>query len=175
MTPRNTKPAAGTAPVFHQREQEGGRADPAMRIAFARCGRDLPARHRRARHGCGPVPQEEADAVMLACGEREPAGRGQVGGIVRQFGDDAGDAAAFERFLHREQRVDGAAGAQHQKVSRWQPEQMKADAVRRAALKSRHIGLDQDRFPSAGTALSGERRQRQRKAAGRAEMGRRRW
>src|SRR5690606_33035483 len=39
--------------------------------------------------------------------------------------------------------------------------------------KSRHIGLDQDRLPSAGSALSGERRQRQPKAAGRAEMGRR--
>ena len=32
-----------------------------------------------------------------------------VRGIVRQFGDDACERAAFERFFHGEQRINGAA------------------------------------------------------------------
>lgn len=142
-----------------------------MSVALA-CGRgDFPARHCRTRPGGGVVSQQETKAVMRAGGKRETAGRGQVCRIVGQFGDDACERAAFERLLHRQQRVGGASGAQHQKPSRRQPEQIESDAVGRAGLEPRHVGLDPKRLPAAAIAVfAGQRRKRQREAAGGTEM-----
>lgn len=61
------------------------------------------------------MPQQQTKPVMAACGKRQAAGRDQVRRVVRQFGDDAGERGAFERFLHREQCIDGTPRAQHQK------------------------------------------------------------
>lgn len=107
------------------------------------------------------MPQQKAEAVMRAGGKRKPSGRGQVGGVIRQFGDDGRDRPAFERFLHREQCIERAARAQHQKTPRAQPEQVETEAVQRAGLEARDIGLDEQRLAAV---LGGKARQRERKA-----------
>ncbi len=115
------------------------------------------------------MPQQQSKPAMIARGEREPARRGQVGTVIRQFGDDACDRAAFERLLHRKQRVDGAPRPQHQETLRRQAEQIEAGAIERAAFVSCEIGLDPERLAAA---FGGKAGQRQREAAGRAEIAR---
>src|ERR1700704_50843 len=102
MIPRQAPLAGATAAVFDKRKREGHRAEPAETIALAAGGRDLPARHRRARRGGGTdalVP-DEAEPAAFAGGERKPSRRREVG-FTRKLGYDRPRRAAFERFLHR--------------------------------------------------------------------------
>ena len=111
---------------------------------------------------------------MAACGERQAAGCGEVGRIVRQFGDDAFERRAFQRLLHCEQRIDGAPRPHQQKPPRRQSEQVEAEAIGHPGFKPGKVGLDEQRLPAgvlSGT-LAGQCRERQRKARGRTEMDR---
>jgi hypothetical protein len=115
------------------------------------------------------MPQQKSEPVAFTRGEREAAGRREVGAIVRQFDDHACDRAAFQRLFHRKQRVDGASSAQHQKTLRRQAEQVETWTINRAAFEPRIIGLDPQRLAAAA---GGQRGERQREPRGRAEIDR---
>src|SRR3954464_3503728 len=98
MVPTHNTAAATAAPVFAEREIEGGASKPAIGIGLADSGSDLPARHRRSRKRVGAVPQQDAEAAAAARRQRQPAGGGEIGGSAafRQFGQHGSNPARLE-------------------------------------------------------------------------------
>jgi hypothetical protein len=63
------------------------------------------------------MPQKQAERAAVAGGEREPPRCREIdGAIVGQFGDDAAESAAFERFLHGKEGIDCPRHAQDEKA-----------------------------------------------------------
>jgi hypothetical protein len=101
MTPRQPPLTGPPAAVFDKRKCEGRRTQPAETVAFAAGGRNLPARHCRARHGAGIGSQNEAEPAALMGGKSEPPRHREIGLCARKLGYDRARRAAFECLLHR--------------------------------------------------------------------------
>ena len=141
MIPGNDPPAAGSTAVLDEREKKSRDAETTKAVASARGGGDFEARGCGARCKRRAMPQKQAERAAVAGGERKPPRCCQVGrSIIGQFGDNAAESAAFERFLHGKERIDGARHAQDQKSLRPQAEQIEPGAIRKAGFAPGEIG-----------------------------------
>ena len=138
VIPRNCPPAARSAPVSCQRENESGAAEAAELVRLAGRGRDLPARMRGARRIAGLVMQQQAERTALAGRKRQPPRRGEIN-LAVQFRDHGRQRAALERLLHGEQRIDRARHARDQQPLGLEPELVEAGAVERAGFEAGEI------------------------------------
>src|SRR6185295_6497835 len=170
VIPRNCPPAAGSAPVSCQRENESGAAEAAELVRLAGRGRNLPARMRGARRIAGLVMQQQAERTALARRKRESPRRGEIN-LAMQFRDHGRQRAALERLLHGEQRIDGARHARDQQPLGLEPELVETWAVERASFETGEIRRDPERLPLRFARAGGER---ERKAGRGAEMQRQR-
>src|SRR4029079_11392613 len=108
MIPLDDPTAGRAASVLAKRKLEAAAPDPAIGVGLAQRRSDLPAGRGRARHQCGAVANEQAEARTLcadafARSEREASRRGQIGhcAVGGQLGDNAGERTAAQRLLHR--------------------------------------------------------------------------
>ncbi len=92
------------------------------------------------------MTQKQTERAAVASGKRQPPRCRKIGGsVVGQFGDDAAESAAFERFLHGKEGIDGARHAQDEKALTPQAEQIDPRAVGKAGFTLGEIGLNPER------------------------------
>src|SRR5262249_51637635 len=113
VIPREDPAAGRAAAVPDQGEGEGRGSDSAETVARPCGGRDVPARHRRARTLRWTVAEQETQATALPRRQREATRRRQICAIVGQLGNDGDGRAMLERFFHRPQHIERTRHAQH--------------------------------------------------------------
>ena len=170
MVPFRDKTATATAPVALQGEIEARASEPAEAVGRARSRGDLPAGHGGGGQRIAVMPQQQAKPAARLCGKREAARRGEIGGFafLRQLGQNGGERPALEPFFEAPKRLAGMRDPQDQEPLERKPEQIEPDPIGNAAFAGRKLGRNAEHL--AAVFRRRERRERERKAEGCAEL-----
>ena len=161
MVPTHNPAAATAAPVFAEREIEGGAPKSAIGIGLADSGGDLPARHRRSREAGRGGAAAGAEAAAGARRERQPAGSGEIGGCAafRQFGQHRSNAARLERLLERPQEVerDGSRAGSADAASAGRTDRARGHKAAPASSAAKSVWIQSAGRPSAAARAASAR------------------